>query len=124
MKTINVLWVDDSKSWVDSELFKIEDRLTLAGAALNVIYRVDGDGIAQIALTRDIHLVLMDYHLEPFFGNELIAEIRYHSANDRIPVIFYSQDPDVDLGKLVEDFSRVRCIPRNEVGDKILQFVS
>lgn len=123
MEKYNVLWIDDSSNWVVSEKFKIEDRIKLLGVELNPIYRTDGEDIAQIAMVLDVDLVLIDYHLEPFFGDELIGEIRYHSNNDRIPIVFYSQDPDIDLKKLSENYSNVVCIPRNEVGKSILNHI-
>jgi DNA-binding response OmpR family regulator len=121
MKTLTVVWVDDSTEWVESEQFKIEDAVEEAGYVLDIRHRTDGDGVADIAFLATVDVVLMDYHLEPFFGNEVIADIRYHSNNDRIPVVFYSQDPDVDLIKLVERFSRVKCVNRNEVGAELLK---
>jgi CheY-like chemotaxis protein len=68
-------------------------------------------------------LIVMDFHMEPFNGDKYINEIRDEEHLDNIPIIFYSQDQNVDLAALVTNRKNVHVTNRTSVEDTIKGFI-
>lgn len=123
MKNRFVLWIDDMQNWsgiVISNLSIVaEDR----GINLIVMPQLNGENLKQIFMMYPFDLIVMDYHMDPSNGDKYIKEIREEAHLDGIPILFYSQDPSVDLAALVTDTRNVHITNRTSVEDRIKSFI-
>jgi CheY-like chemotaxis protein len=123
MKNKFILWIDDMQNWsgiVISNLSIIaEDR----GVNLIVMPQINGENLKQIFMMYPFDLIVMDFHMEPFNGDKYINEIRDEEHLNGIPIIFYSQDQNVDLATLVSDRANVHVTNRTSVEDTIIKFI-
>lgn len=91
-----ILWVDDSPGWVEPVKDAINDYLDEQGFRLVVILLTRGDGIDDIISSEEIDLIIMDQKLPGTTGADLITQIRSQD-NKYTDIIYYSQDPKVNL---------------------------
>jgi CheY-like chemotaxis protein len=123
MKNKFILWIDDMQNWssiVTSNLSIIaEDK----GVNLIVMPQINGENLNQIFMMYPFDLIVMDFHMEPFNGDKYINEIRDEEHLDSIPIIFYSQDQNVDLASLVSNLKNVHVTNRTSVEDIIKSFL-
>lgn len=123
MKNKFVLWIDDMQNWsgiVISNLSIVaEDR----GINLIVMPQLNGENLAQIFMMYPFDLIVMDYHMAPRNGDKYIQEIRLEEHLDGTPILFYSQDPNVDLSALVTNTKNVHITNRTSVEDRIKSFI-
>jgi CheY-like chemotaxis protein len=96
-----------------------EDR----GVNLIVMPQINGENLKQIFMMYPFDLIVMDFHMEPFNGDKYINEIRDEEHLNGIPIIFYSQDQNVDLATLVSDRANVHVTNRTSVEDTIIKFI-
>jgi CheY-like chemotaxis protein len=64
-------------------------------------------------------LIVMDYHMQPFNGDKYIRDIRQNEHLDGIPIVFYSQDVNVDLASQVKGLMNIRVTTRGSVEELI-----
>lgn len=123
MKNKFILWIDDMQNWsgiVISNLSIVaEDR----GVNLIVMPQLNGENLKQIFMMYPFDLIVMDFHMEPFNGDKYINEIREEEHLDSIPIIFYSQDQNIDLASLVSNVRNVHITSRLAVEDTIKSFI-
>jgi len=123
MKNKFILWIDDMQSWTgitSSNLYLIAEE---KGVKLIVMPQLNGEDLKQIFMMYPFDLIVMDFHMNPFNGDVYIKQIRDEEHLDGIPILFYTQDPDVDLKALISDTKNVHVTNRKSVEDKIKSFI-
>lgn len=117
-KIIKLLWIDDMESWVTSAQDNLGIIANKYGYELKIIFAKNGEEILQ-QLNIDFDAVIMDYHMEPFFGDKYIRDIRFEEHLEHIPILFYSQDNSTNLANLISDLKNVITVYRPNLEDKI-----
>jgi CheY-like chemotaxis protein len=92
-----ILWIDDTKTFVESIRDPIIELLTKKGLTGDIELHKDEDGVLASLKKTEVDLIVVDYNLPKKKGNELIEEIR--AKNCYQDIIFYSQD-----GRPVDSF--------------------
>jgi len=117
-KVVKLFWIDDMESWASSA----QDNLRIIGGKygieLKVVSAKNGEDIIQ-QLNIDFDAVVMDYHMEPFYGDKYIRDIRFEEHLEHIPILFYSQDNSTKLDELVSDLKSITTVYRPNLEDKI-----
>lgn len=117
-RVVKILWIDDVETWASS----VQKNLSIIAGKYNVDLKIvpltNGDE-ALVLLNIDFDVIVMDYHMEPFRGDHYINEIRFEEHLDGIPIVFYSQDNNTDLGALVASHRNVLTVYRPNLEDKI-----
>lgn len=90
---------------------------------LVVLPQLNGEDLEQIFMMHQFDLIVMDYHMEPFNGDQYIEQIRKEEHLDQIPILFYSQDQNVDLSTLIGNTHNVHITNRATVEDRIKDFI-
>jgi len=123
MRNKFILWVDDMQNW--SQI--IENNLKILSEDHNIylcfVSRLNGEELEQVFMMHPFDLIVMDYHMEPFNGDIYIQQIRHEEHLDNIPILFYSQDPNIDLNNLVANVRNVFITNRVSVEDRIKDFL-
>jgi len=123
MRNKFILWVDDMQNW--SQI--IENNLKILAEDHNInlcfVSRLNGEELEQVFMMHPFDLIVMDYHMEPFNGDIYIQQIRHEEHLDNIPILFYSQDPNIDLNNLVANVRNVFITNRVSVEDRIKDFL-
>lgn len=119
MKNIKLLWIDDMENWATSA----QSNLILIGSLneikITVVPARNGEDIIQQCMMFNFDGIIMDYNMEPNNGDKYIAEVRFEQHLEQIPIIFYSQDNNVDLDKLVSGLANIVTVFRGNLEDKI-----
>lgn len=123
MKRKFILWIDDMQNWTDIVIDNLSILASDKNIKLFVKSELNGEDLRQIFMMYPFDLVVMDFHMEPFNGDKYIKDIRDEEHLDLIPIIFYSQDPDVDLASLIQDSKNVYITSRESVEDLIKTFI-
>ena len=123
MKRKFILWIDDMQNWTDIVIDNLSILARDKNIKLFVKSELNGEDLRQIFMMYPFDLVVMDFHMEPFNGDKYIKDIRDEEHLDLIPIIFYSQDPDVDLASLIQDSKNVYITSRESVEDLIKTFI-
>lgn len=118
-----ILWIDDMQNWSYIITSNLSILATDHNINLVVLPQLNGEDLKQIFMMYPFDLIVMDYHMEPFNGNVYIEQIRDEEHLDSIPILFYTQDPNVDLAKLVEKQSNIHITNRASVEDLIKDFI-
>lgn len=118
-----ILWIDDMQNWSGILISNLSIIAEDKGINLIVMPQLNGENLKQIFMMYPFDLIVMDFHMEPFNGDKYINEIRDEEHLDSIPIIFYSQDPNVDLGALVTNVRNVYITTRGAVEDTIKSFI-
>ena len=84
-----ILWVDDSRDWVESIEDSIKSYLREKGYEPKIELKEAGDDVDTSELTH-IDLIIIDYQLPGANGDDLIKQIR--ATECLTEVVFYSQD--------------------------------
>lgn len=90
---------------------------------LLVLNRLNGEDLEQVFMMHQFDLIVMDYHMEPFNGDKYISQIREEEHLDSIPILFYSQDQNIDLSSLIGNVRNVHITNRASVEDRIKEFI-
>ncbi len=117
-----ILWVDDTKTFVESVRGPIIDLLTEKGFTGDIELHKDEKGVLDSLKKSEVDLIVIDYNLPKKKGDELIEEIR--GKNCYQDIIFYSQD-----GRPVEPFKQnppdgVFFVNRTDARDTIKRIIS
>lgn len=125
---IKILWVDDMSQWVRPALANLIIVAGKYGVELTVLHVKNGEEEELHLKLRnfDSDLIVMDYMMDPFNGDKYVKMIRTeedYSHLTTVPIIFYSQDIDTDLKKLIGDLSNVHIAYRGNLEDKIIEFI-
>lgn len=123
MKNKFILWIDDMQNWSGIVISNLSIIAEDKGVNLIVMPQLNGENLKQIFMMYPFDLIVMDFHMEPFNGDKYINEIREEEHLDGIPVIFYSQDQNVDLAFLVTNRKNVHVTNRTSVEDTIKSFI-
>lgn len=123
MKNKFILWIDDMQNWSSVVIKNLS--IIAVDHNINLIVKpeLNGEDLQQIFMMYDFDLILMDFHMEPFNGDKYIKEIREEEHLDQVPIIFYSQDPNVDLKSKILDSKNVYVTNRTSVEDTIKSFI-
>lgn len=118
-----ILWIDDMQNW--SHIIESNLKILASDNNINllVLNRLNGEDLEQVFMMHQFDLIVMDYHMEPFNGEKYISQIREEEHLDNIPILFYSQDQNVDLSTLVENIRNVHVTNRASVEDRIKEFI-
>jgi len=116
-----ILWVDDTKTFVDSVRDPIVDLLKEKGFTGHIEWHKDEKGVLESLKTSEVDLIVIDYNLPKKKGDEIIEEIR--AKNCYQDIIFYSQD-----GRPVEPFKQnppdgVFFVSRDDARDIIKRII-
>lgn len=117
----NILWIDDMDSWSSSASYLLGTKISITKYNVNIIHRRNGESILQDLMLHDFNLVLMDYHMEPFNGDKYIHDIHYDITFAYVPIMFYSEDPNVNLADLVKNIGNVSVCHRSQLVDNIVK---
>lgn len=117
----NILLIDDMDEWSSSATYLLNSRIDNTKYKINIVHRENGESILQDLMLFPFDVVLMDYHMNPFNGNKYIDDIHYDVTFAYVPIIFYSQDPNVDLAALIGNMDNVSVCHRTELVDMIIQ---
>jgi|SRR5579859_4516893 len=117
-----ILWVDDTKTFVESVRDPIIDLLKEKGFTGEIELHKDEKGVLDSLKTSEVDLIVVDYNLPNKKGDELIDEIR--TKNNYQDIVFYSQD-----GRPVEPFKQnppdgVFFVSRADAKDIIKRIIS
>jgi CheY-like chemotaxis protein len=123
MRNKFILWIDDMQNWSNITISNLSIIANEKGINLIVMPQLNGENLEQIFMMYPFDLIVMDFHMDPFNGDKYIKEIRQEEHLDGIPIIFYSQDPNVDLASLVSDTVNVHITSRTSVEDTIKSFI-
>ena len=123
MKNKFILWIDDMQNWSSIVISNLSIIAEDKGINLIVMPQLNGENLRQIFMMYDFNLIVMDFHMEPFNGDKYINEIRDEEHLDGIPIIFYSQDQNVNLANLVTNRKNVHVTNRTSVEDLIKSFI-
>tara|TARA_E500000318_G_scaffold110458_1_gene125959 strand:- start:859 stop:1233 length:375 start_codon:yes stop_codon:yes gene_type:complete len=123
MKNKFILWIDDMQNWSHIITSNLSILATDKNINLVVLPQLNGEDLEQIFMMYPFDLIVMDYHMEPFNGDVYIEQIRLEEHLDNIPILFYSQDPNVDLGALVSSLQNVHVTDRASVEEVIKGFI-
>lgn len=123
MKNKFILWIDDMQNWSGIVISNLSIVAEDNGVNLIVMPQLNGENLKQIFMMYPFDLIVMDFHMEPFNGDIYINEIREEEHLDGIPIIFYSQDQNVDLSSLVSNRRNVYVTNRTSVEDTIKSFI-
>ena len=123
MKNKFILWIDDMQNWSHIITSNLSILATDNNINLIVLPQLNGEDLKQIFMMHPFDLIVMDYHMEPFNGNEYIEAIRQEEHLDHIPILFYSQDQNVDLGSLIGNMQNIHITNRVSVEDRIKGFI-
>lgn len=115
----NILLIDDMDEWSSSASYLLNSKIDKRRYKINIVHRKNGESILQDLLLFPFDVVLMDYHMEPFNGDKYINDIHYDMTFAYVPIIFYSQDPNVDLRALIGNMDNVSVCHRTELVDMI-----
>tara|TARA_R110002050_G_scaffold291601_2_gene446206 strand:- start:49 stop:432 length:384 start_codon:yes stop_codon:yes gene_type:complete len=123
MRNKFILWIDDMQNW--SHIIESNLKILASDNNINllVLNRLNGEDLEQVFMMHQFDLIVMDYHMEPFNGEKYISQIREEEHLDNIPILFYSQDQNVDLSTLVESIRNVHVTNRASVEDRIKEFI-
>lgn len=118
-----ILWIDDMQNWSGIVISNLS--IVAEDKGINLIFmpQLNGENLKQIFMMYPFDLIVMDFHMEPFNGDKYINEIRDEEHLDGIPIIFYSQDQNVDLASLVTNRNNVHVTNRTSVEDTIKSFI-
>lgn len=121
MKVVKLLWIDDNEPWAQSAHNNLAIVATKYKINFKVVPALNGEDmdISWKAENYDFDCIVMDYHMEPFFGDKYIKEFRKNDHLEHIPVIFYSQDNSTDLDSLIEGLPNIITVYRPNLEDKI-----
>jgi|LakMenE18May11ns_1017448.scaffolds.fasta_scaffold9871254_2 PleD family two-component response regulator len=119
MENIILLWIDDMENWAASAQSNLILIGTLNNITINIIPARNGEDILQQCMMYNFDGIIMDYNMEPFNGDKYIKDIRFEEHLEHIPIIFYSQDNNVDLDKLVVGLQNIETVFRGNLEDKI-----
>jgi CheY-like chemotaxis protein len=123
MKNKFILWIDDMQNWSGIVISNLSIVAEDKGVNLIVMPQLNAENLKQIFMMYPFDLIVMDFHMEPFNGDKYINEIRDEQHLDGIPIIFYSQDQNVDLAALVTNRKNVHVTNRTSVEDTIKSFI-
>ncbi len=123
MKQKFILWIDDMQSWTDIVIENINLLALERGMQLIIKPQLNGENLEQILMLYPFDLIVMDYQMSPFNGDKYIKDIRFEPHLDGIPILFYSQDPDINLKELISDTINVHITNRKLVEDRIMDFI-
>lgn len=114
-----VLWIDDSQNWASITQENIKIVCAQNEVDLLIVSRVNGENLDTVFMSIDFDAIVMDFHMEPFTGDEYIRQIREQEHLDGIPIIFYSQDPDAKLEDKISDFKNVITSHRSNLEETL-----
>jgi CheY-like chemotaxis protein len=123
MKQKFILWIDDMQNWSSIVISNLKIVAEEKGVKLNELQRLNGEELDLVFMMHHFDLIVMDFHMDPFNGDKYISEIREQEHLDAIPIVFYSQDPEVDLTSLIANCKNVYVTDRLSVEDVIKQFI-
>lgn len=123
MKNKFILWVDDMQNWSHIITNNLSIIATDNDVNLIVLPQLNGEDLEQIFMMYPFDLIVMDYHMEPFNGDKYISQIREEEHLDSIPILFYSQDQNVDLSALIGNIRNVHITNRASVEDRIKEII-
>lgn len=119
MENILLLWIDDMENWAKTA----QTNLILVGSLnnknINIVPAKNGEDIVQLCMMHNFDGIIMDYNMEPNNGDEYIKIIRFEEHLEYIPIIFYSQDNNVDLDSLVKGLVNIVTVFRGNLEEKI-----
>jgi CheY-like chemotaxis protein len=123
MKNKFILWIDDMQNW--SHIIESNLKILASDNNINllVLNRLNGEDLEQVFMMHQFDLIVMDYHMEPFNGDKYISQIREEEHLDNIPILFYSQDQNIDLTTLIRNIKNVHVTDRASVEDSIKEFI-
>lgn len=123
MKNKFILWIDDMQNW--SHIIESNLKILASDRDVNllVLNRLNGEDLEQVFMMHQFDLIVMDYHMEPFNGDKYISQIREEEHLDSIPILFYSQDQNIDLSSLIGNVRNVHITNRASVEDRIKEFI-
>lgn len=123
MKNKFILWIDDMQNWSHIITNNLSIIATDNDVNLIVLPQLNGEDLEQIFMMYPFDLIVMDYHMEPFNGDKYISQIREEEHLDSIPILFYSQDQNVDLSALIGNIRNVHITNRASVEDRIKEII-
>ena len=123
MKNKFILWIDDMQNWSHIITSNLSILATDNNINLIVLPQLNGEDLEQIFMMYPFDLIVMDYHMEPFNGDKYIELIRQEEHLDHIPILFYSQDQNVDLTSLIGNMRNLHITNRGSVEDRIKEFI-
>jgi len=116
-----ILWIDDTREWVDSVKGAIEEHIREHGFLPEINHQEDDSQIDEFIFRSDIDLIVVDYHLDGPNGDQVIKCIR--EKGNFLEIVFYSQDGPTLLNELGIHVEHVHCAAREDVEDKIKALV-
>lgn len=122
-KSVKLFWIDDVAEWASSVQENLKIIFNKYDVELIIVNSKNGEDtdVKWKSCMFDFDCIVMDYHMTPFNGDKYIRDIREYEHLISIPIIFYSQDTDVDLKRLVEDVENVITVFRGGLEDLIVE---
>lgn len=121
MKDLYILWMEDNKNWYHS----IESLLVSVakGKGVNLVLdqHPDGNNVDVVIKNLTLEVALIDHHMPGQAGDRIIARIRELGYSTQI--IYYTQDPDIELAENVKGIAGIRCILREDVYNEVIRLI-
>jgi CheY-like chemotaxis protein len=86
----NILWIDDTPSWVRSIENPLKERFDELGYRLRITLERSGANIKECIKDPELDLIIIDYQLPKVTGKDLIETIRKRHV--LVEIVFYSQE--------------------------------
>lgn len=113
-----IVWIDDSPTWVDSVEQEIVEHIQEQGLEPEIQRLTDGSNLVEM-LTHDVDLFVVDYSLRGENGDVLISKIR--DAKVFTEIVFYSQAPEPT--KLIGMTEGLFLCRRGDATEKIMSVI-
>ena len=118
-----ILWIDDIQNWAGITAANLHIIAEQNGINLIVMPQLNGENLDQILMMYPFDVIVMDFQMEPFNGDKYIRDIREHLHLDTCPILFYTQNPDVDLHAKVPNLVNVHITNRRGLEDMIKSYL-
>jgi CheY-like chemotaxis protein len=86
----NILWIDDTPTWVKSIEGSLRLHFDELGYRLKITQVKSGDTIEEAIKDPELDLIILDYKLPRITGKDLIETVR--SKHVLVEIVFYSQE--------------------------------
>lgn len=112
MKQFDVLWIENEEEYHEGILYSLKAKRGALGFSVipwwyESYAKMVEFGFMELS-SLHMSIVLVDYNLDGMDGDQIIAEIRSHKANNNIPIMFYSGGKNIEeLERLTSEYENI-----------------
>ena len=126
MKNLKIIWVDDMTDWVESAINNLQLIAQIKNIKLNIMHVKNGEAEDLMLKLRNYNCdcIVMDYMMAPFNGDHYVNLIREGDDYEHlttVPILFYSQETDINLEDLITNKTNLITVYRGNLENKIIE---